>query len=128
MQLDAKDATYKQALLKLEHYQKTADELSNLLKNSEIDRDLSIDECRVAETRIDELESKMKEMADQLVETTKIQEQLSLVLSELKATQSELLAMETELAVAIDSNLKATKRAELMEIAANMKRKRLKSF
>uniref|UniRef100_A0A2N9ED74 WEB family protein n=1 Tax=Fagus sylvatica TaxID=28930 RepID=A0A2N9ED74_FAGSY len=124
VQLDAKDATYKQALLKLEHYQKTADEFSNLLKNSEIDRDLSIDECIVAETRIDELESKMKEMADQLVETTKIREQLSLVLSELKATQSELLAMETEFAVAIDSNLKATKRAELMEIAANMEKEK----
>jgi chromosome segregation ATPase len=124
VQLDAKDATYKQALLKLEHYQKTADEFSNLLKNSEIDRDLSIDECRVAETWIDELESKMKEMADQLVETTKIREQLSLVLSELKATQSELLAMETELPVAIDSNLKATKQAELMEIAANMEKEK----
>lgn len=43
-------------------------------------------------------------MGDQLVETAKIREQLSHVLSELKATQSELLSMETELAVARDSN------------------------
>lgn len=45
-------------------------------------------------------------MGAQLVETAKIREQLSHVLSELKATQSELLSMETELAVARDSNLK----------------------
>ncbi|KAK9996148.1 hypothetical protein SO802_020834 [Lithocarpus litseifolius] len=86
VQLDAKDAAYKQALLKLAHYQKTADELSNLLKISEIERELCIDECREAETRINELESKVKEMGDQLVETAKIREQLSHVLSELKAT------------------------------------------
>ena len=55
-----------------------------------------------------------------MVETAKIREQLSHVLSELKATQSELLSMETELAVARDSNLKAMTRAELMETASNM--------
>ncbi|KAM4114890.1 hypothetical protein ACJW30_04G104400 [Castanea mollissima] len=73
-----------------------------------------------AETRINEFESKVKEMGDQLVETAKIREQLSHVLSELKATQSELLSMETELAVARDSNLKAMTRAELIETASNM--------
>ena len=56
------DAAYKQALLKLDYYQKTADELSNLLKISETERELCIDECREAETRINELESKVKEM------------------------------------------------------------------
>ncbi|KAK4568139.1 hypothetical protein RGQ29_003779, partial [Quercus rubra] len=106
------DAAYKQALLKPDYYQKTADELSNLLKISEIERELCIDECREAETRINELESKVKEM------------QLSHVLSELKATKSELLSMETELAVARDSNLKAMTRAELIETASNMEKEK----
>ncbi|KAK4568142.1 hypothetical protein RGQ29_003782 [Quercus rubra] len=124
VQLDAKDAAYKQALLKLDYYQKTADELSNLLKISETERELCIDECREAETRINEPESKVMEMGDQLVETAKIREQLSYVLSELKATQSELLSMETELAVARDSNLKAMTRAELMETASNLEKEK----
>lgn len=124
VQLDAKDAAYKQALLKLDYYQKTADELSNLLKISETEGELCINECREAETRINELESKVKEMGDQLVETAKIREQLSHVPSELKATQSELLSMETELAVARDSNLKAMTRAEQMENASNMEKEK----
>ncbi|KAL4633602.1 hypothetical protein ACB092_04G134100 [Castanea dentata] len=124
VQLDAKDAAYKQALLKLDYYQKTADELSNLLKISETERELCIDESREAETRINELESKVKEMGDQLVKTAKIREQLSHVLSELKATQSELLSMEAELAVARDSNLKAMTRAELTETASNMEKEK----
>uniref|UniRef100_A0A7N2MPZ1 Uncharacterized protein n=1 Tax=Quercus lobata TaxID=97700 RepID=A0A7N2MPZ1_QUELO len=99
VQLDAKDAAYEQALLKLDYYQKTADELSNLLKISETERELCTDE-------------------------SKIREQLSHVLSELKATQSELLSMETELAVARDSNLKAMTRAELMETASNMEKEK----
>lgn len=122
--MDAKNAAYKQALLKLDHYQKTADELSNLLKISEAERELCIDKCREAETRINELESKVKEMGDQLVETAKIREQHSHVLSEFKATQSELLSMETELAVARDSNLKAMTRAELMETASKMEKEK----
>ena len=64
VQLDAKDAAYKQALLKLDYYQKTADELSNLLKISETEGELCINECREAETRINELESKVKETGD----------------------------------------------------------------
>ncbi|KAK4568138.1 hypothetical protein RGQ29_003778 [Quercus rubra] len=128
VQLDAKDAAYKQALLKLDYYQKTADELSNLLKISETERELCIDECREAETRINELESKVKEMGDQLVETAKIREKLSHVLSELKATQSELLSMETELAVARDSNLKAMTRAEQMENASNMEKEKMEEL
>nr|POE84923.1 hypothetical protein CFP56_48352 [Quercus suber] len=63
-------------------------------------------------------------MGDQLVETAKIREQLSHVLSELKATQSELLSMETELSVARDSNLKAMTRAELMETTSNTEKEK----
>jgi hypothetical protein len=124
VQLEARDAACKQALLKLEHYQKRADEHSNLLKNAEIERDMFIDECREAKTQIRELDSKMKEMGDQLLETTKIREQLTHVLSELKAAKRELLSMESELAIARDSNLKAMTQAELMEAAADMEKER----
>ena len=69
VQLEAMDGACKQALLKLEHYQKRADEHFNLLRNTQIERDMFIDECREAKTQIRELDSGMKEMADQLLET-----------------------------------------------------------
>lgn len=124
VQLEAMDGACKQALLKLEHYQKRADEHFKLLRNTEIERDMFIDECREAKTQIRELDSKMKEMADQLLETNNIREQLAHVLSELKAAQKELLSMESELAIARDSNLKAIAQAKLMETAADMEKER----
>ena len=69
VQLEAKDSAHMQALLKLDHYRKTADELSTLLKSSEVERDKYINDCIESRTRIDELETKTKEMADQLLET-----------------------------------------------------------
>ncbi|KAE8124389.1 hypothetical protein FH972_019282 [Carpinus fangiana] len=97
VQLEAMDGACKQALLKLEHYQKRADEHFNLLRNTEIERDMFIDECREAKTQIRELDSKMKEMADQLLETPKIREQLAHVLSHYKAKLMEAAAnMEKE--------------------------------
>jgi len=63
VQLEAKDAAYMQALLKLQHHQYTADELSTLLQSIETERDAYIRECKEASTRVDELESKVKEMA-----------------------------------------------------------------
>ncbi|XP_059444704.1 uncharacterized protein LOC132176492 [Corylus avellana] len=124
VQLEAMDGACKQALLKLEHYQKRADEHFNLLRNTEIARDMFIDECREAKTQIRELDSKMKEMADQLLETNNIREQLAHVLSELKAAQKELLSMESEVAIARYSNLKAMAQAKLMETAADMEKER----
>lgn len=124
VQLEAKDAAYMQALLKLQHHQDTADELSTLLRNIEIERDEYIRECKEAGTRVDELESKVKEMADQLSETAKLREQLMHVLSELKATQTELFILETDLARARDSELKALTQAELMETAFTMEQER----
>ncbi|KAK9278658.1 hypothetical protein L1049_028231 [Liquidambar formosana] len=124
VQIEVKDSAYMQAVLKLEHYQKLANEFSTLLKNSEVERDKYIDECRESRIWIDELESKMKEMADQLLETAKIREQLSHVLSDLKATQGELLSMETELAAAKELKFEAMAQAEMMETAANMEKER----
>lgn len=124
VQLEAKDAAYKQALLKLQHHQDTADELSTLLQNIEIERDEYIRECKEARTSVDELESKVKEMDDQLSVTAKLREQLMHVFSELKATQAELFILETDLARARDSELKALTQAELMETAFTMEQER----
>lgn len=122
LQLEAKDSAYKQALLKLDHYQKIADELSTLLKQAEGEREKYVEECTEARTRIDGLESKLKEMADQPAETTRLREQLLHVLNELKAAQEELLSMETELAAARGLQLKAMTQAQLMESAAGMEK------
>ncbi|PRQ16256.1 putative WEB family protein [Rosa chinensis] len=124
VQLEAKDAAYMQALLKLQHNQYTAEELSTLVQSIEIERDEYIRDCKEARTRVDELESKVKEMADQLSETAELREQLMHVFSELKATQAELFSMETDLARARDSELKALTQAELMESAFVMEQER----
>ncbi|XP_004301132.1 PREDICTED: protein WEAK CHLOROPLAST MOVEMENT UNDER BLUE LIGHT 1-like [Fragaria vesca subsp. vesca] len=124
VQLEAKDAAYMQALLKLQHHQYTADELSTLLQSIETERDAYIRECKEASTRVEELESKVKEMADQLSETAKLPEKLMHVFSELKATQDELFSLETDLARARDSELKALTQAELMETAFTMEKER----
>ncbi|KAK6261675.1 hypothetical protein QUC31_007491 [Theobroma cacao] len=124
LQLEAKDFAYMQTLLQLEHYKKTTEEFSVLLKNSELERDRYIEECNEVKSQIDELESKMKGMVDQLSETAKVREPLSHVLNELKVTQAALLNMETELAAAKDSELKAMAQAELMETSANMEKEK----
>ncbi|XP_059643336.1 protein WEAK CHLOROPLAST MOVEMENT UNDER BLUE LIGHT 1-like [Cornus florida] len=115
VQLEAKDTAYKQALLQLDHYQTASDEFFTLLKNSKFEKDIYINECRVARMKKDELEFKMGEMASQLSETLKVREQLSNVISELRATQGELLNVETELATAIELKLEAMMQTELME-------------
>jgi chromosome segregation ATPase len=124
VQMAAKDSAYSQLLLKLEHYQKSSEELSILLKKSEVERDVYCEDCREARTRIHELEAKVKEMTDELLETGKIREKLTHVLSELKSTEEEILGMETQLATAREVNLKALAEAELMATAANMEKKR----
>ncbi|KAL6281373.1 hypothetical protein ACE6H2_018254 [Prunus campanulata] len=124
VQLEAKDAAYMQVLLKLQHHQYTADELSILLQNIEVERDRYIEESKEARTQVHQLESKVREMSDQLSDTLKVREQLMHVFSELKATQAELLSMETELADARDSELKALTQAELMETAFVMEKDR----
>lgn len=122
VQLEAKQAAHMQALLKLEHNQKKAHELSTLLKNSDIERNKYMNECAEGRARIDELESKMKEMADQNLEISKVRDQLSHVLSELKATQRELLNKEKELVAARDSELNALTNAEDLENALKIEK------
>ncbi|KAK6920924.1 WEB family [Dillenia turbinata] len=125
VQLEAKESLYMQTLLKLEYYQKMAEELSVLLKISESERERYIDDCIEAQTKIDELESKMEEINAELSETVKTREQLSHVTIELKVTQGELLTMETELADARESKLKAVEQAELIENAIDTEREKV---
>ncbi|PON68916.1 WEB family [Parasponia andersonii] len=124
VQLEAKEAAYMQALLKLEHSQKKVDELSILVENSEIERDRYADECRDTTTRRDELESEAKEMADQLLETAEIREQLLRVLEELKASKGELLCKEREVDSAREAELKALTQVEEMEKVLNEEREK----
>ncbi|KAE8655212.1 Detected protein of unknown function [Hibiscus syriacus] len=119
-----KDSAYMEVLRQLEHYKKTTQQLSVLLKNSEIERDRYIQERNEVKDRIDELESKMKGMVDQLSESVKIREQLSCVLMELKITQADIVNMESQLAAAKDLELKAITQAEMMETSAKMEKER----
>ncbi|KDP31298.1 hypothetical protein JCGZ_11674 [Jatropha curcas] len=124
VQLEAKDAAYLQLLHKLEHYQKTTEELSTQLKNTEIEKDLYLEDCKEANIRIDELEAKAKEMTDQILENGKSREQLLHVLGELKCVQGELLTMETLLAAATDDKLKALTQTAAMQASANIEKER----
>jgi len=117
VQLEAKHAAHMQTLLKLEQNQKMVHELSTLLKKSDIERNKNMSECSECRSRKDELEYKMKEMADQSLEAAKVRDQFAHVLSELKATQRELLNKETELVAARDSELNSLTKAKQLEAA-----------
>ncbi|KAK7347317.1 hypothetical protein VNO80_21847 [Phaseolus coccineus] len=117
VQLEAKHAAHMQTLLKLEQNQKMIHELSTLLKKSDIERNKNMSECSECRSRKDELEYKMKEMADQSLEAAKVRDQFAHVLSELKATQRELLNKETELVAARDSELNSLTKAKRLEAA-----------
>ncbi|XP_052176925.1 WEB family protein At1g12150-like [Diospyros lotus] len=115
VQLEAKDSAYKQALLKLDQHQKTSDELAVMLKNYEFEKDIYMSECKQGRMKIHNLESNMKQISDQLSESVKMREQLSVFGAELKATRAELLRMESELAAARDEKLGALSKAEIVE-------------
>ncbi|KAK7388904.1 hypothetical protein VNO78_23731 [Psophocarpus tetragonolobus] len=114
VQLEAKHSAHMQALLKVEHNQKMIHELSTLLKRSDIERNKNMNECSECNALKEELKSKV---ADQNLETVKIRDQLSHVLSELKAIQRELLNKETELVAARDSELNALAKTNQLESA-----------
>ncbi|GFZ17057.1 hypothetical protein Acr_26g0003270 [Actinidia rufa] len=128
LQLEAKDSAYQQAILELDHYQKIANELATLLKNSEFEKDMCINECREGIIRIDELESKAKEMTDQLSETEKIGEQMSLVMTELNTTQAELLSVEKALSYAREARLQALTREEMMETELQIEKEKIEEL
>lgn len=123
VQLEAKHVAHIKALLKPEQNQKMIQELSTLLKNSDIERNKYVNEHSEGRASSkDELESMMKEMADLKLETVKVRDQLSHVLSELKATQRELLNKDTEIFAARDSELNAVTKAEQLENELKMEK------
>jgi hypothetical protein len=128
VQVEAKDAAYMEALLNLEHFQKTAEGLSTLVRNTEIERDKYMNDYVDAATQVDELKFKMEMMASPLLEAIKIGEQLQHALHELEVTKEELLKMETELAAARDSETKAWTQAELMEMVAKTEKEKVEEL
>ncbi|XP_058745949.1 uncharacterized protein LOC131618786 [Vicia villosa] len=121
-QLEAKHVAHIKALLKPEQNQKMIHELSTLLKNSDIERNKYVNECSEGRASKDGLESMTKAMADLKLETEKVRDQLSRVLSELKATQRELLNKDNEIYSARDSELNALAKAEQLENELKMEK------
>ncbi|CAL5198424.1 unnamed protein product [Lathyrus oleraceus] len=124
VQLEAKHVAHIKALLKPEQNQKMIHELSTLLKNSDIERNKYVNECSEGRASKDGLESMTKEMVDLKLETVKVRDQLSHVLSELKATQRELVDKDTEICTARDSELNALAKAEQLENELKMEKER----
>ncbi|CAN4086292.1 unnamed protein product [Withania somnifera] len=115
IQLEAKDSAHKQPLLKLDHHENTIDGLCTLLMSSELEKEIYIIECRGLRIHVHELELRIQEMDDRLMESVMIQEQLSQSNGELKAAQRDLLIAERELVAARDSKLEALTQVEVME-------------
>jgi hypothetical protein len=124
VQLEAKESAHKQALFDLAHYQKISHELSALLEISDFERDIYINDCKDARKHLVQLESKLKQVSEQLSESVQIQDQLSQVKAELKLAQGELLTTSTQLVEAKQVNLEAMTQAEMMESALNMEKMR----
>ncbi|XP_075112775.1 uncharacterized protein LOC107820750 isoform X2 [Nicotiana tabacum] len=122
IQVEAKDSAHKQALVKLDHHENTADELCSLLMSSELEKEIYMIECRGLRIHVVELESRIQEMADQMLESVKMREQLSHAIGELNATQGELLVAERELVAARDAKLEALTQVEVMESALSMEK------
>ncbi|KAF9626469.1 hypothetical protein IFM89_034403 [Coptis chinensis] len=124
VQVEVKEYAYKQALLKLESYNVTVDELSAQLKNCEAERDQAIEDSKEVREQIDKLESKVKEMSDLLLEARIAQEQLVHVINELNATKEELRNAKAELSAAEESKVSAMKEVELMATAVDMEKEK----
>ncbi|XP_022868806.1 cilia- and flagella-associated protein 58-like [Olea europaea var. sylvestris] len=117
VQLEAKDLAYKQALLKLDHYQKTQDELSTLLENSDYVKIKYIDECKECNSRINQLESTIKEISDKLLEFEDVRKQVSHVTNEYITSQGQILNTETQIDELIRTKVESTMQVEAMENA-----------
>ncbi|MFS7939711.1 hypothetical protein Hanom_Chr05g00455101 [Helianthus anomalus] len=95
------DAAHKQALLNQHNHETTVDGLKTLLKNSEFEKEVYINECKEAKIRVSEFETKIQEMADEL--------------TMLKSTEDELRVLEKQLMEATSDKLKTIKQMEEME-------------
>ncbi|TMW93312.1 hypothetical protein EJD97_011891 [Solanum chilense] len=115
IQLEAKDSAHKQALLKLDHHENTVDELCTLLMSSELEKEIYMIECKGLRFHVHELESRIQEMDDKLLESVMIRDQLSHGTDELKATQRELVT-------ATDAKIEALSQVEVMENALSIEK------
>ncbi|KAI3688794.1 hypothetical protein L2E82_46626 [Cichorium intybus] len=100
VQLEAMDSAHKQALLNKDHHEKTVDGLSMLLKTSEFEKDIYVNECKQAKVHATELESNIQKLADEL--------------SDLKSSRAQLLTVEKQLAAATEAKIEAIKHAETL--------------
>ncbi|KAI3717745.1 hypothetical protein L1987_69540 [Smallanthus sonchifolius] len=80
---------------------KDVEELTLLLKNSEFEKDMHINECEEAKIHVLELESKVRDMTDELTKS--------------KSTQAELLRVEKRLVEAVNGKVEAMEQMEVME-------------
>lgn len=117
VQLESKDSSHKQTLLQLENNQRTVEELSGLLKSSEIEKDIYLNEFKEATVRINELESTIKDMAYQLAESVNFREQISKISSELRVTEKQVHRLETEIAAENSAKLESMEQVEALETA-----------
>ncbi|KAF5181654.1 Weak chloroplast movement under blue light 1-like isoform x1 [Thalictrum thalictroides] len=124
VQVEVKEYAHKQALLKLESYSVTIDELSFQLKNFETERDQLIGDCREARTQIAELEYKVKEISYLLLEAGSAQEQLVHVINKLNVTQEGLHNVKAELATSEESKVSAMTQVEILETAVKLEREK----
>ncbi|KAI7986056.1 hypothetical protein LOK49_LG14G00954 [Camellia lanceoleosa] len=117
VQLEAKGSVYRQALLKLNHYQKTANELSILVKSSEIEKDISMN---VEKAELMETELQMeKGMTDELLRhVSELNE--AVLHSKMASNEGEkeirvvLVEKVTELALATTTVVEAEEKLEYM--------------
>lgn len=79
VQLEVKEAAHKQALLKVDHYHKTSDELSTLLKSSDLKKNFYIEESQRSGSRVSELELALGRMTERLSEHEITREELVIV-------------------------------------------------
>ncbi|KAK9080416.1 hypothetical protein SSX86_000174 [Deinandra increscens subsp. villosa] len=101
LQLEAMDAAHKEVLLNQHHHENTVDELKKLLKTAEFEKDVYANECKEAKVHVSELESKIRDMAEEL--------------TMLKSTEAELRILEKQLVEATNDGLETMKQMEAME-------------
>ncbi|XP_047326403.1 sodium channel and clathrin linker 1-like [Impatiens glandulifera] len=89
--------------------ERVTNKLSSVPKKSELENHVYAIESKESQRKIEELESKLKEMA------TKNQYQLSNALTELKSSKIHILDLETELAIVKEAKIDALREMEMMK-------------
>ncbi|KAG1342008.1 WEB family protein [Cocos nucifera] len=128
VQLEIKESANMRAALWLDSYPKTIEQLSTELKCSEVERDRSMEEWQEAHSHIAKLESVIKVIAGQCLESGENQKQYIHILDELKALKEELLLMKAKLTAAEELKVAALKQVELMKIDVLLEKEKSKEL